>query len=245
MPVAKEVSVVFPAYNEAVSVRAAIERSITALRPRFERFEIIVVDDCSTDDTGKIADEMAGQYPELIVVHQPRNMGAGEAGWRGLRMARFEYVTHNAIDCPFDLADLDKMMPLMESADIVVAVRSERAGYTAYRKLTSAINLALLHVLFPLRLRDYNFTQLYRKSVLEEVKTEARSTAFVTPETLIRAYDMGYRIGEIEITYHPRLAGVATSGKPKVILHTIKDMLRFWWRRRRRLRMDGSGRRSR
>ena len=55
MPVAKEVSVVFPPYNEAVSVRAAIERSITALRPRFERFEIIVVDDCSTDDTGKIA----------------------------------------------------------------------------------------------------------------------------------------------------------------------------------------------
>ena len=245
MPVQMEISVVFPAYNEAASMRKTIERSITALRPRFDRFEIIVVDDCSTDDTGKIADEMAEQYPELTVVHQPKNMGAGEAGWRGLRMARYEYVTHNAIDYPFDLADLDKMMPLMDSADIVVAVRTERAGYSEYRKLTSAVNLALLHLLFPLRLRDYNFTQLYRKSVLDAVKTEARSTAFVTPETIIRAYDMGYRVKEVEITYYPRLTGVATSGKPKVIIRTIQDMLRFWWRRKRRLRQDGICRRQR
>jgi hypothetical protein len=67
----------------------------------------------------------------------------------------------------------------------------------------------------------------------------------VTPETIIRAYDMGYRIKEVEITYYPRLTGVATSGKPKVIVRTIQDMLRFWWRRKRRLRQDGIGRRQR
>jgi hypothetical protein len=66
------------------------------------------------------------------------------------------------------------------------------------------------------------------------VKVEARSTAFLTPEALIRAYDLGYRVCEVEIEYHPRTAGVATSGKPKVILHSLRDMFSFWWKRLRR-----------
>ena len=96
------------------------------------------------------------------------------------------------------------------------------------------VHRTLLHLLFPLRLRDYNFVQVYARTVWQAVKVEARSTACLTPEALIRAHDMGYRIREVEVEYHPRTAGAATSGKPKVILHSLRDMFLFWWQRTRR-----------
>jgi hypothetical protein len=135
------------------------------------------------------------------------------------------------MDYPFDLCDLDKMVPLLANADIVVATRDQRAGYDWYRTFISRVNIWLLHLLFPLRLSDYNFTQLYPKTYLDRVELVSTSTGFVTPELLIRAADMGMRVKAIEIPYHPRLKGEATSGKPKVILHSLSDLLRFWWLR--------------
>lgn len=226
-----EISVVIPAYNEDHSLRETMERAVAALRSQFERFEIIVVNDASRDATGRIADELAVEHPEIRVLHNEKNLGAGASLMKGIHDARYALVTHNAVDYPFDLVDLEKMTPLLAEADIVVATRTERAGYTLYRRITSIANLALLHLLFPLRLRDYNFVQLYKREVLESVQVEARSTAFVTPEMMIRAYDQGFRIKEVCVEYHPRERGVATSGSFKVIRSSFKDMIRFWWKR--------------
>jgi dolichol-phosphate mannosyltransferase len=227
-----EITVIIPAYNEDKNTRETIDKCLAALRPQFDRFEILLIDDCSTDSTGALFDTLAVEHREIRVIHNPRNMGAGESIRTGFREAKYELVIHNAMDYPFDMRDLAKMTPLLAEADIVVASRKQRAGYSAYRKLTSIVNRALLRLLFHLKLRDYNFTQLYRRVVLDAVKVNARSTAFLTPETLIRAHDMGFRIKEIPIDYHPRMAGVATSGSVRVILSSMRDMFQFWLKRR-------------
>ena len=228
-----DISVIFPAYNEADNIRSTIRKSLAALGPLFDRFEILIVDDCGSDGTGRIADELAARHPEIRVLHNPRNLGQGASIVRGFREARYPLLLHNAIDYPFDLQDLSLMLPALARADIVVASRLDRPGYSLYRSLASAVNRWLLHALFPLRLRDYNFVQLYPKSVWDDIQVEARSTAFLTPEALIRAYDMGYRIEQVDVPYHARPSGVATSGKPKVVLRSIQDMFRFWWKRLR------------
>ncbi|MBZ5727242.1 MAG: glycosyltransferase family 2 protein [Acidobacteriia bacterium] len=236
------ISVVFAAYNEEKNVVSAMARALEALRAQFEKFEIIIVEDASRDGTAAICDQLAAAHPEIRVLHNEKNMGQGASLVRGFAAARHEFVTHNAMDYPFDLRDLAVMMPLLQEADIVVAARKSRAGYSPYRVLTSAVHRTLLHLLFPLRLRDYNFVQVYPRAVWQAVKVEARSTAFLTPEALIRAHDLGYRVKEVEIEYHPRTAGVATSGRPKVILHSLGDMFRFWWKRARRRTPRAAGR---
>jgi glycosyltransferase involved in cell wall biosynthesis len=228
-----EITVIFPAYNEEENIRETMDRALAALRPRFERFEIIIIDDCGSDATGKIADELAGQHPEIRVLHNPRNLGSAGSVLRGIKHARYGLVTHNSMDYPFDLCDLDKMVPLLAEADIVVATRDQRAGYNWYRKFISGANIGLLHLLFPLRLSDYNFTQLYPKAYLDRVEVVSTSAGFVTPELLIRAADMGMRVKAIEIPYYPRLKGEATSGNPRIVLHSLGDLLRFWWLRLR------------
>lgn len=226
-----ELTVIFPAYNEEENIRGAMARALEALRPRFGGFEILIVDDASRDATGRIADELAAEHPEIRVVHHASNQGAGAGIITGFQHARGDLVIHNAMDYPFDLCDLDKLLPAIKNADVVVAARKERAGYTPYRTLVSIVNRRLLRLLFPLRLKDYNFTQLYRRSVLDAVPIASRSTAFLTPSLLIGAYDLGFRIVQVDIDYYPRVAGVASSGKVSVIFTSVRDMLSFWLKR--------------
>jgi glycosyltransferase involved in cell wall biosynthesis len=223
-----EISVIFPAYNEEDSLRTTIDRALDALKPRCERFEIIIVNDCSRDSTGRIADELAAAHPEITVLHNPRNLGQGGSLRLAFQQARYKWVTHNGVDYPFDLCDLDLMAPLLAEADIVVAVRKQRAGYTAYRKLISHANVALLNAFFNLKLRDYSFIQICPKWYLESVPVISRSTGFLMPEILIRAHELGLRVKPVDIEYHPRLKGVATAGNPRIVLHSLMELLRFW-----------------
>lgn len=232
---ATELSVLYPAYNEEQDIRSTVARSLEALRCLVSSFEIIIVDDCGRDSTGAIADELARQHPEIRVLHNQRNLGHGASLIRGFREARGEWVLHNAMDYPFDLRDLDKMLPLREQADIVVAVRRQRAGYSFYRKLISVTNVALLRLMFDLKLRDYNFVQLFRKTVWDTVPVEASSTGFLIPSMLFGAHDRGLRIVSVDIDYHPRLHGTATAGHPKVVLASVRELFGYWWRRRKRL----------
>jgi len=228
------ISVIFPAYNEAASLGPTIERALAALRPRFAEFEVIIVDDASTDATGQAARDLTRVHPEVRVIRNATNLGQGHSILVGFQHARGDVVLHNAVDYPFDLRDLDRMVPLLlAGADVVVAQRLRRSGYTSYRKLLSVVNRGLLQLLFGLKLYDYNFVQLYRREVVRAVRVQARSTGFVTPELLIRAHDAGFRLVETDVEYHPRVSGTATSGRPRIIIASLRDMFRFWWERRR------------
>jgi glycosyltransferase involved in cell wall biosynthesis len=224
----RSITVLFPAFNEEMNIRSAMARALEAMRGRFASFELLIINDGSRDSTGAIADELAAAHPEITVLHNARNMGLGECLYLGFQCAKGELVIQNAMDYPLDLRDLDILLPALEQADVVVAVRKAYAGYTPYRKLTSRVNRALLRLLFRPSLRDYNYTQLYKREVLEAARPTSRSTVFIAPEIIIRAHALGYRIREVEVDFHPRLAGEATSGRPLVILKSVRDMFAFW-----------------
>jgi len=227
------ISVILPAYNEEQNIRRTISRTLEALRSQFARFEIIIVDDASKDATGTMADALAAEHPEIAVIHNEKNLGQGACQILGFRKARYELVTHNGMDYPFDFNDFSRMLPLFDTADVVVAERTGRPGYTPFRKFISFANLTLMNLLFPLHLRDYNFIQVYRKTVLDRISVDAGSAGFVIPETLIRAHDLGFRIRGIPIEYHAREAGEAKCGSFRVIRNSTRDLFRFWWKRLR------------
>lgn len=224
-------SVVFPAYNEEYNIERTMKRSLQALRDRFSAFEIILIDDQSRDHTFEKAKTIAADNPEIHVLRNTVNMGQGKTLLRAFDEARGEFVIHNAVDYPFDLEDLDVMIPLMDDADIIVAARRARPGYSAYRRAVSSINIFLIRALFGLKIRDYNFVQMYRRDVLNKISITADSTGFLTPEIIIRANDMGYRVVEVEVDYHPREFGIATAGSPKVLIKSFRDMISFFIRR--------------
>lgn len=221
------ISVVLPGYNEEANIEPAVVRSLKSLEKFTDRYEVVIVNDGSTDRTGVIADQLAARYPEVRVVHNVINLGVGASVLIGMRTASCDLVVHNAMDYPFDLADLDKALPLFPEHDIVVVVRHDRSAHSSWRKLTSVVNYWLVRLLFRIHLRDMNFVQVYKREVVQKVLVKGKSPAFVTPELLIRSRDKGYQIAQIHAPFHRRQRGKANYGKPRDILWTLADMLSF------------------
>ena len=230
-----QLSVIYPAYNEEQNLRSAVERSVEALRGLGSCFEIIVVDDGSTDGTPAIADELGREFPQVRVIHNQRNRGQGRSIQAGFATAKGRLLIHNGVDYCFDLRDLSKMLPLIEDADIVVAERTSYPGYTSFRRFMSKANLLLLHSLFGTRLQDYNFVQLYRRDAWEALPSRARYAALLTAEKLIRAHDSGMRIRTVPMEYYERTSGKQTGGVANknvmtLALVSLVDVLSFWVR---------------
>jgi glycosyltransferase involved in cell wall biosynthesis len=228
-------SVVMPAYNEAANVDATIPKALAALRELVGTFELIVIDDASTDDTLLRAQRLADGAPELVLVSNDENLRQGGSLRKGFALARHDLVTHNAMDYPFDYRDLPTLLERLPDADVIVARRRTYPGTSSSRRAVSWVNRRLLRLLFHAPVNDYNFVQVYRRAVLESQPSRSEATSFITAEKIIRAAHAGWRVVEVEVPYHPRVTGRASSANYANIKRALLDMARLrWalWRRR-------------
>lgn len=232
-PARPRLTVLLPAYNEEANVEPALARCREALAGRVPSYEIVVIEDGSTDGTCERLRRLQASMPELRVIENPVNLGVGIGLLVGMRAARGDIVLHDAMDYPFDLADLDRVLPLFPEWDVVIVARTDRSAHSPWRKLTSLVNYWLVRLLFRVPYADMNFVQAYKREVLEKVRVRGKSPAFVTPETLIRARDLGFRITEVRAPFHRRERGTANYGKPRDILWTMADIVSFWLERRK------------
>lgn len=220
-------SLIMAALNEEASLERAVRRSIAALERVIDEFEIIVINDGSTDRTGEIAERLAARDPRVRVLHNEQNLNYGISLKRGIDVARFEWVLHDGADLPLAPEDVGKLVAHFGSADVVVARRTSRAAHPPWRKLTSWGNHVLLRLLFAPRTSDLNFAQCYRRSFAQSVRLVSTSPAFVTPELILRAERSGRRVREVRVEFRKRESGSGHFGKPKDILWTLRDMLRL------------------
>lgn len=220
-------SVVFPAYNESGNIERTIPRAVETLRGMVGRFEVLLIDDCSKDDTYAIAERLAAEYPEVRLEKNPVNMRQGATLARGFGMAKMDLVTHNAMDYPFHFEDLPALLRHFPEADVVVASRKTYPGTTAPRRFVSWTNRAIIRTLFGTRFHDYNFIQIYKRSVLEQLPALSTATSFITPEKIIRAHRRGMRVVEVEVDYHRRELGTPSSANVKNIKQALRDMARL------------------
>ncbi|HYF50643.1 MAG TPA: glycosyltransferase family 2 protein [Planctomycetota bacterium] len=223
-----KISVVIPGYNEEANIEATIGRCVAALEQLTDRYEVIIVNDCSTDSTAAIAERLARENPSIRVIHNPINMHVGISVLIGLKAATGDVVVHNSMDYPFHLEDMPKALELFPDADVVIISRENRAAHSLWRKITSLTHYYMVRTLFWVPFTDMNFVQVYRREVLQRIPVKAKSPAFVTPELLIRSLRAGFRIKEVKAVFHRRDKGTASYGKPRDILWTLSDMISFW-----------------
>lgn len=135
----------------------------------------------------------------------------------------------NFADRPFALPELKNIMPMFsKGADFVVVSRFDRSANSLYRKLTSLVNYYLIKMLFRVNVGDFQFVQVYKKSILENLLIKAKRT-FVPPEIIIKALRRGYRMQEYKSRFYARSKGGSKCGHPKVIFAALKDMFYCWW----------------
>jgi glycosyltransferase involved in cell wall biosynthesis len=224
----------FPMWNE----EEMIHRTVGAARETgndlvaagdIADYEILLVNDASTDATGKIADEMAAADRRVRVVHHSHNRKLGGSVRTGLDEARGDLVLYTDADMPFDLADLGKALRLMRvyDADIVSAYRFDRTGEGGLRALYSYVYNSLVKLILRLKIRDVNFAfKLLRKNVIQHLDLQSEGS-LIDVELLAKAQRLGFHIIQFGVDYFPRDRGTSTLSSPGVIVNIVKELVRL------------------
>ena len=228
-------SVVFPMYNEEAYVRRAVEAVREALDAEVPDYEIVIVDDASTDSTLALARALAAEDPRVRVVHNEVNRRLGGALKAGYAAATKDLVFYTDADLPIDLRQVPRAVRLLDyqQADVLAAYRFDRTSEGLLRALYTFCYNHLVRTLFGLRVRDVNFAfKLFRRSVLQRFTLESEGS-FIDAEFLLRARKAGCPIIQIGLDYFPRTRGTSTLASLGVILQILKDLARLGPRLRR------------
>lgn len=237
--ISESISLILPVYNEINLLEPTVRRCIQALSRDFVDFELILVDDGSTDGTGEVMDKLAKGDERIHVLHNIINLNVGISVQRGMAIATKDFIVHDAVDLPLSVEDIAGCMQHVKDCDILVLERKSYAGYTLWRWITSKINRTLLRALFAYGdIRDMNFTQIYRRNIIPGILPLAKSPAFTTPEMLLRARRLGLHVKSIGSDYLPRTSGKGAFGRPHDIFWSMYDMFRFRLKVWKKLKRD-------
>ena len=224
----ESITVFFPMYNEEENIHSAVASAAEILETLTDDYEILIVDDASTDRTGAIAETLSGQDPRIRVVHHPRNLRLGGALKTGFSSATKDLVLYSDADYPFDMIELVKAVRIIRRADVVAAYRFDRTGEGPIRTLYSFGWNLLIKMLFGLRVKDVNFSfKLVRRRVFEKVRLKSDSS-FIDAELLIRCQYHGYRILQMGVDYFPRTRGISTLSSLDTIRRMVSEMIRLY-----------------
>jgi dolichol-phosphate mannosyltransferase len=203
---ALDVSVVIMAYNEAASLKMVVDEIRAAVQRLGIRYELLIVDDGSTDDTGKIADHIAQQNEMVRVVHHAPNGGLGAVYRTGFAEARGLYLTFFPADGQFPASSIEQLIAAMPDHDMVLGYIPNRPGMVVSRVL-SLLERFLYRALFG-SLPTFQGVLMFRRALLEEMQLESRGRGWaVLMELIIRTSRGGYRVTSIPTGIRPRFAG--------------------------------------
>lgn len=229
-----ELSVFFPCYNEEKNIKNTVEKAVSILKKIAGKWEIIIINDGSKDDTGEIALALQKKYPKNIniVTHNP-NRGYGAAFKSGFYSAKYDWIAFTDSDGQFDFEEIINFIDKQKKtkADLVI-------GYYLKRRvsktviLTSKIWEIIVFFLFGLKVKDIDCGfKLVSKKVIDTIpKLESERGAFVSSEFLIKAKKAGFKIVEIGVHHYPRKEGKATGRQLRVILKSFSDLFKLWFK---------------
>ena len=227
------ISLIISAYNEETIIDDCVQTCIDSLSSYFNDYELILINDASTDRTGQVMDNLAKAHQNIIVLNNETNLNMGASIQRGMTIATKDYVTFNAADLPFNP---DKYKELIENApdtDMIVVERIKYSGTSNWRRLSSICNRAIIRILFPClkrSIRDTNYLQITKKEALPQIMPLAKDPIFTWPEMIFRARHLGMKVVTVKADYTPKHERKGAFGKPKDILWALREMLRFRWR---------------
>ena len=219
-------SVFFPCYNEEENVERTTLAALRVCRRVADDFEVIIVNDGSSDRTGEIADRLASQHTAVRAVHNNPNLGYGGALQRGFRESSKSWVFYTDGDGQFDFEEIELVLPLLDRFDIVSAYRLDRKD-SLMRKFNAFGWTTLVNVVFRLWLRDIDCAfKIFPRRLFDEIEMKSMG-ALIDTEVLARAKRLGYTIGQVGVHHYARTAGEQSGANLRVILRAFGELFKL------------------
>jgi glycosyltransferase involved in cell wall biosynthesis len=225
--IGRSISVVLPAYNEEENIERQVRSVNDVLRAlRFDAYEILVVDDGSSDGTRAICEALGADVPKLRLIVHEVNRGYAQALRSGFTTATMPLVFYTDSDNQFDVRELKNLLAAIDDYDLVCGFRIYRYDPVSRLILSWGYNL-LVRVLFRIRVRDVDCAfKLFRREIFDRIHIESRKF-FVDTEILAKASKLGLRMTEIGVRHLPRTAGQSTV-RPSHVVSTLREIATMW-----------------
>ncbi|MDQ3684130.1 MAG: glycosyltransferase family 2 protein [Acidobacteriota bacterium] len=229
MPAARySVSVFFPAYNDEASIARMVRDALAVLPSLTDEYEVIVINDGSTDGTGAVLNELAEASPSVRVIHHELNKGYGAALRSGFKSAKKDLVFYTDGDGQYDAREMTALFPLMrDGIDVVNGYKISRSD-ARHRKVMGAIYNRLARLMFRVPIRDVDCDfRLIRRRALEGVELTS-SSGTICVEMISKLRAAGCAFAETPVHHYPREHGASQFFTAPRVARTALDFLRLW-----------------
>ena len=232
-----KVSVLIPAYNEAHHIKASIEETIKTFDDFGCDYEIIIIDDGSSDDTFEFATEISNKHRHVMVKRNLSNFGKGRALKKGTRYINGDYVIFLDADMELHPAQLQTFIDIMrlDKADVVIGSKfhpNSKIDYPWYRRIISCVYFSLIKIMFRLPIHDTQTgLKLFKAHVLKDVFPRILVKQFAYDlEILVTAHRLGYRITEAPVVLDSkrRYGRIGTKAIYKIWIDTMAIFYRMF-----------------
>ena len=223
----KSISVIFLCYNDEKTIGGLVEEAVNILQDLVSDYEVIVVNDGSTDGSYRILENLAGRYLKFKAVHHAKNRGYGAAIKSGFRASTKELIFYTDGDGQYDVKEIVKLLTVIDEADVVNGFLYRRAD-PVYRIILGKIYQVLLYGLLKIKVRhvDCDF-RLFKKKVIDAIDLESDG-GFVCAEMIKKIADKGYKIKEIPVQHYRRKNGRSRFFNIKNIYGLITSFIKFY-----------------
>lgn len=218
-------SLVMPAHNESANLQRHLPAVAAALAELADSFEVVIVDDASTDGTADVALTIARslKLPIQVLRHETQQ-GYGITVADGLRATRLDYTAFMDADGQFEAKDLYRLIPLLAESGLAGGWRITRED-PFFRTVISGVYNFLVRLLFRLNVRDVNCAlKIMRSEHLHSLRLQSRS-AVINAELYFEFRRHGWGYAQAPVPHHPRLLGRRSGARLKPIARAIRDLL--------------------
>ena len=219
----------FPLYNDKMTVKSMVIKSLKILKKTKIKYEIVIIDDGCPEKSGLIAKKLAKKNSKIRVFFHKKNLGYGAAVKTGLKKCRHECIFATDGDEEYDVGDLPRLLKSLNNSDLVITYRFKKK-YKTTRIIISGIYNIILRLLFKTKFKDISTgSRLIRKNIVKKIILTSNSP-FIGAELAIKSKFAGFNVNEIGIHTYPRTFGSGSSVGLKNILLTLKDMFLLFFR---------------
>jgi glycosyltransferase involved in cell wall biosynthesis len=222
-------SVFFPAYNDSGTIASLVITAIQSASRLTPDYEIIVVNDGSSDSTGQILEELARLYPQVRVVTHTLNRGYGGALRSGFAAASKEIIFYTDGDAQYDPSEMDVLWQQMApGTDLVNGFKISRAD-PLHRIIIGRIYHHTVKTLFGLKVRDVDCDfRLLRRSIFDTVRLE-KNSGVICLEMMKKIQDAGFTIVEVPVHHYHRAHGHSQFFNFPRVFRTAMDVMKLWF----------------
>ncbi|MFN8387427.1 MAG: glycosyltransferase family 2 protein [Anaerolineales bacterium] len=224
------ISAVFPAFNDGGTIASMVSAASIALRQLTQEYEIIVVNDGSSDYTATVLEEMKEKYPELKVIHHPANRGYGAALRTGFHAATKDWVFYTDGDSQYNPLEMSLLVDaLHEEVDAVNGYKLTRND-SLFRTIIGRAYHNFVKIFFNIHIRDVDCDfRLIPRRILDEIELQSVSGA-ICLELVKKIEDAGYRFAEVPVNHYSRKYGVSQFLVPWRVLRTLRQLAVLYWK---------------